>query len=213
MGIIQEYEIIKTKFEIQEQARKNITREIHDNIGQVLSLVKLHLATLDSTRPEEVVQKAFTGNLLLSKAIKDLRNLTKYLDAEYISRIGFLKSLEYELGFIPLERTADPAFTVTGSRASLKKEEELLLFRAIQKVIAWFLVSSNDSQLSVQVQYQTDILSVRLYNQGQAGSEQEYDPNAPEMNLVRTKLQLIGADLQMECINDHKMTVHINLPL
>jgi two-component system NarL family sensor kinase len=71
MGIIQEYEIIKTKFEIQEQARKNITREIHDNIGQVLSLVKLHLATLDSTRPEEVVQKAFTGNLLLSKAIQD----------------------------------------------------------------------------------------------------------------------------------------------
>ena len=212
MGIIQEYEIIKTKFEIQQQAQKNIIREIHDNIGQVLSLVKLHLATLDTARPEEVTQKAFTGNLLLSKAIKDLRNLTKYLDAEYIGRIGFLKSLEYELGFIPLERAADPLFTISGTYTALRKEEELLLFRAIQKIIAWFMGSSSESLISVHMKYQPQLLSVDIHSQQQPDNPQEPDLPIYEIDQVRTRLQLIDAELRTGQYNNGT-TIHINLPL
>jgi signal transduction histidine kinase len=213
MGIIQEHEIIKTRFEIQQQAQKNIIREIHDNIGQVLSLVKLHLATLDIGRPEEVTQKALAGNAMLSKVIKDLRSLTKYLDAEYINRIGFLKSLEYELGFIPLERAADPLFTVNGISTTLRKEEELLLFRAIQKIIAWFIGSSPDSLLSVQMQYSTQALAVDIHNKAQTVCVEETDLQQQEMNQVRTGLQLINADLHKTQDDSHGTTIHINLPL
>jgi signal transduction histidine kinase len=38
-------ELLKTQIEIQEQTLKNISQEIHDNIGQVLSLAKLNLST------------------------------------------------------------------------------------------------------------------------------------------------------------------------
>ena len=40
-------ELLKTKIEIQNQTFQNISQEIHDNIGQVLSLVKLNLHTAD----------------------------------------------------------------------------------------------------------------------------------------------------------------------
>src|SRR5580698_3870833 len=50
-GIEEKYnqEILKTQLEIQEQTLKNISEEIHDNMGQVLSLVVLNLSAIEFT--------------------------------------------------------------------------------------------------------------------------------------------------------------------
>ena len=45
--------LLQTQIEIQEQTLKTISQEIHDNIGQVLSLAKLNLNTL---KPEETIK-------------------------------------------------------------------------------------------------------------------------------------------------------------
>ncbi len=45
--IILEKEILEAQLEIQEQTLKNISQEIHDNIGQTLSLAKLNLNTIN----------------------------------------------------------------------------------------------------------------------------------------------------------------------
>src|SRR5215216_148874 len=52
-----EKEILESKLEIQEQTLKNISQEIHDNIGQVLSLAKLHINTMSVDDPEALVEK------------------------------------------------------------------------------------------------------------------------------------------------------------
>src|ERR1700704_3816595 len=46
-------EILRTQLEIQEQTLKTISQEIHDNIGQVLSLAKLNLGTIDQNNTEK----------------------------------------------------------------------------------------------------------------------------------------------------------------
>ncbi|MEJ0106718.1 MAG: hypothetical protein WDO19_31055 [Bacteroidota bacterium] len=49
--------LLQTQLEIQEQTLKTISQEIHDNIGQVLSLAKLNLNTIDITKQEELLEK------------------------------------------------------------------------------------------------------------------------------------------------------------
>src|SRR6059058_1273600 len=47
-----EQELLKSQLEIQEQTFRNISQEIHDNIGQVLSLAKLNLNTMHVGDPD-----------------------------------------------------------------------------------------------------------------------------------------------------------------
>src|SRR6188508_3295628 len=49
--------LLQTQLEIQEQTLKNISQEIHDNIGQALSLAKLNLNTMLVTNDEALQQK------------------------------------------------------------------------------------------------------------------------------------------------------------
>src|ERR1700694_153006 len=73
-------ELLHAQLEIQEQTLKNIAQEIHDNIGQTLSLVKLNLNTMDPGKPSALMQKIDNSKVSISKAIHDLRNLSRSLN-------------------------------------------------------------------------------------------------------------------------------------
>src|SRR5215213_4553470 len=89
-----EKEILESKLEIQEQTLKNVSQEIHDNIGQILSLAKLTINTMNHTEPETLQEKINDSKQLVGKAIQDLRDLSKSLDTDYVTQMGLIKSIE-----------------------------------------------------------------------------------------------------------------------
>ncbi|RZJ99282.1 MAG: sensor histidine kinase, partial [Flavobacterium sp.] len=72
--------LLQSQLEIQEQTMGHIGREIHDNIGQVLSLVSLNLHTLVTADTEKVQ----STSALVTKAINDLRLLSKRLNSDRV---------------------------------------------------------------------------------------------------------------------------------
>jgi two-component system NarL family sensor kinase len=72
--------LLQTQLEIQEQTLKNISQEIHDNIGQALTLAKINLSTILSAGDPQLQQKITDSKELVSKAINDLRDLSRSLD-------------------------------------------------------------------------------------------------------------------------------------
>src|SRR5215217_4883298 len=95
-----EQEILLAQLEIQEQTLKNISEEIHDNIGQTLSLVKLNLNTINIAQENGALQKIDNSRDLVTKAITDLRSLSKSLHSDSILSAGLISAIEYELGLI-----------------------------------------------------------------------------------------------------------------
>ena len=75
-----EKELYKTQLEIQEQTVQEISREIHDNVGQILSLAKLSLGTLDLDRKEEAKDSIVEISDILEKALDDLRHYVANLE-------------------------------------------------------------------------------------------------------------------------------------
>src|ERR1700744_3678118 len=63
-----EKELLKTQLEIQEQTFQYISREIHDNIGQFISLAKLQLNTLNFRNLPSVREQVTHSADLLTKA-------------------------------------------------------------------------------------------------------------------------------------------------
>src|ERR1700759_5189167 len=64
-------EILKTQIEIQEQTLENISKEIHDNVTQVLSFIKLSLGSLGPSLDESRKLKLSESRELLSQTIND----------------------------------------------------------------------------------------------------------------------------------------------
>lgn len=216
MIVINEQDIIKTKLEIQDQALKSIVQEIHENIGQILSLAKLHLGTIDITKPEQVVQKTSNSKELIGKAIKDLRNLARHLSADTILQIGLYKSIEYELNLLPKNRIGQTPVKISGNTYSLPGEEELILFRIVQEVIHNFVRLSSTSMVVTHLQYQPESLVITIDNiENDTAMTSEQNENStlqPAIDVISARAKLIGANFILTDILRNQSTVIITLP-
>src|SRR5687768_428272 len=89
-------EILKAQLETQEATFYQIGEEIHDNIGQLLSSTKMLLGITEQSFP--IVPDHFkTAQETLSKAIIELRALSKSLNKEWLHQFNLIQNLETEI--------------------------------------------------------------------------------------------------------------------
>lgn len=128
-------EVLQTQLEVQEQSYKYVSEELHDNIAQMLSLLKIKLyKAKQKTDNEEVAARLDTGSELLDKTIADLRTLSHTLSGGLVARIPLAESLQKELDYIRDEDTG-ATLEVSGSPCNLGAEKKLMAFRIVQEAV------------------------------------------------------------------------------
>ena len=105
--------------EVQEQTLTNISQEIHDNVGQVLSLAKLNLNRVYIEYPgNEDKEKISSTVELITKAIEDLRALSKSLNGEMFVDIGLHEAVKREVDIAKVGNGLDKKNHRTSGRNS-----------------------------------------------------------------------------------------------
>jgi signal transduction histidine kinase len=206
--------LLESKFEIQEKTLNKISQEIHDNIGQVLTLVKINLTNLGDDRIASE-QRIDHSIKLITTAIKDLRDLSKSLDAEYVMEKGLLRSIEYELEQLNKVGVFTTELEITGMEYRLEPQKELIIFRIYQEVINNAIKHSGAKKISVQLQFEPEIVSLIVKDNGNG-----FDINSALKNRdaglgirnMHNRSGLIGANFQIESEMGVGTTVSMKIP-
>ena len=85
-------EIIETQIEIKEETLRNISWELHDNIGQLLTLSKIQLQNADD-KPERVQEASET----IGQCLEELRSLSKLINPDTFSNLSLVEALQLEM--------------------------------------------------------------------------------------------------------------------
>jgi len=84
---------------IREEERKHISREIHDELGQQLTLLKLDLLQMSKKlRPEEqeMIEKMKQADLLLGETMRSVRKIATQLRPSILDNLGLVSALEWQ---------------------------------------------------------------------------------------------------------------------
>lgn len=210
--------LLRTELEIQEQTLKNISWEIHDNIGQILSLAKLNLGTVDMNDPITVHEKIDDSKSLISKAIQDLRDVAKGLNTDYIKTLGLAKSTEHELEIIKKTGWFETLFETTGEIYKLEPQKELILFRIVQESFNNIIKHAKAGIIVVKINYQADCFSLKIHDNGHGFDVNDVNTNntdSPGLGIknMSDRAQIIGAQLTITSSAGNGTTVDIKLPI
>ncbi|MGB0880303.1 MAG: histidine kinase, partial [Polaribacter sp.] len=85
-----EKEIAETQIEIREETLRNISWELHDNIGQLLTLAKIQLQNATPNNIKEVSKT-------ITKGLHEVRSLSKLINPEAIKKINLKKAIQLEV--------------------------------------------------------------------------------------------------------------------
>jgi len=211
-------ELLRAQLEIQEQTFKNISQEIHDNIGQVLSLARLHVNTMNPGDAKDVQEKIADSDGLIGKAIQDLRDLSKSLNTAFIADIGLLRAIEYELKLTKKVTAYETKLNIEGQPRPLPPQQELILFRIFQEVLNNIIKHAHASEIQLQLCYAKDYFALNIKDNGQGFN---LNSNGQEgtaikgigLQNIQSRAQLINAQINIQSAVAQGTEVRIRLPL
>ena len=208
--------LLQTQLEIQEQTLKNISQEIHDNIGQALTLAKLNLNTMPPTGAD-VQEKIITTKELVSKAIVDLRDLSRSLNTDYVANMGLEKAIEYELTLITKSSNIKTQLDTIGQSYRLTKQKELILFRIVQEVLNNTLKHAGASSIQASIKYGEASLDLSISDDGNgfdaaAIKTGQQHSNGLGLHNMPDRAKLIGAACEINSTPGAGTRIVITIP-
>jgi signal transduction histidine kinase len=204
-------ELLRTQLEIQEQTLKNISQEIHDNIGQTLSLAKLNLNTIDLQK-QNAQEKILSSKDLVSKAIQDLRNLSRSLNTDSVLSSGLLKAIETELAIINHVGSFKTAFQTKGQTIRIDSKKELILFRIVQEAINNIIKHSAANSILVNLDFTNEHLKIEISDNGKGFEAIPDSAEGQGLRNMKSRAELIGGNFNVAS-NSNGTTITVTLPI
>ncbi len=213
-----EQEALKSQLEIQENTLKNISQELHDNIGQMLSVVKFSLAVLPVEKQHDAYEPIQNSRQILNKAILDLSNLTKSLHTDRITGIGLAESIGFEVDSVRKSGILDIQYNVSGNELHFDEQKKIFLFRMFQEILNNILKHSQASTVKITLDSPgDDNFALTIEDNGVGFNVEEKRNSASSSSGVGLKslfnrAKLVGAQLNMKSEPGKGTRVSIVLP-
>jgi two-component system NarL family sensor kinase len=212
-------ELLRSQLEIQETTFKTIAMELHDNIGQVLSVVKLSLSVL----PLDKVHPAYEGvqgsRDMLNKVIYDMGNLTKSLHTDRIAQIGLVEAIRFDLESLKRTGLLEVGFAVTGEEYRLEDQRSIFLYRMFQEMLNNILKHSKATRVNIAVIYSIDNKFVLKVEDNGVGFDiekkrtQTSSSSGIGLKSMTNRASLIGAQINVQSQPGKGTSIIVELPL
>ena len=206
-------QLLRSQLEIQEQSFNTISMEIHDNVGQTLSLLKVQLNIIERVdQPEKKLIREAKENV--SKAMADLRDIAKSMSTERIQSASLVQMTEHELKRISQTGILTVDFACEGTERNLEVERKLILFRIIQECLQNILKHAEAKLLTLGLYYEPDNLRILIMDDGKGFDQQIVDQELTTGLGIRHVLKrtaIIGgiAKIESELQQGTRITLHI----
>lgn len=196
-------ELLRQVIMAQEEERKRIARELHDETGQTLIALRLNLERLAMLPDTEEGQAQLAQCLSLcqqadeevDKLIFDLRPALLD-DLGLVEAIRFYAQSRFESAGIGLE------VTVTGRETRLSGEREVALFRVVQEAITNIVRHSGARNAAIKLRFETERLVARIEDDGcgfEPGRTMDCHGERRGLGLLgmRERIALVGGALSI----------------
>ncbi len=187
-----EQEITETQIEIREQTLQNISWELHDNIGQLLTLAKIQLQDTSIENIEEAKKT-------IHKSLQEVRALSKLINPQAIRKLKLKKALQLEVDRFNRLNYIASTLKVTGKEQGLGTKTEVILFRILQEFLSNTIKHSKASELSISLNYQKEQLEIIAKDNG-VGFNLEKNTIATKgigLQNIQSRAKLIHADINV----------------
>lgn len=163
----QQEDLLRTTIFAQEKERKRFAEDLHDEIGAMLSAIKLNLGRLEKKAPDENFKGVVSetrGNL--DEVILNIRRITRALLPPSLERFGLGYSVEELLGWIAHNEQTQLVFRESGDVRRFDTNTEMAVFRIIQELLNNALKYSGASEIKILLRYGKNYLTVLVTDNG-----------------------------------------------
>lgn len=203
-----EQEILNTQQEVREQTMQTICADLHDNIGQLLSLTTL---TLKSITPAS--KKVETSIELLTKAISEMRQLGKLLQGDQLLTLGLAQAIQQEVDWLNRSESYLINFAYQSGLSDLRNpEKDLFCFRMTQEILNNIIKHAKAKHIAISLNTTTNRLVLSVSDDGIGFESDNDNQQGSGLANIRKRAAIVGGTALINSALGKGTRITINIP-
>lgn len=198
MQVEYEQELRHVANEVQEQVLSNVARELHDNIGQLLTMIRLQLEQ-EKLDDEPLALRLAPVDNTLSDTMQQVRLLSHNLSTEYLETHGLKYALEKEAERLSGLRKLTVHSDIDGNEPEIDKGRRIMIFRMVQEVLNNALKHAVPK--NIYISFSNDgrfVLQVKDDGRGFDKEKTLAESKGAGLQNMKKRARLAGVDLQID---------------
>ena len=194
-----------------------LSRELHDEFGQMLTGLKLDLAWLASELGEEnreLKQKIASSIALVEASVRSVRSIAARLRPRILDELGLVPAIEWVVQDFR-ERSGIDAEVVSNTRARmLSPEQATAVFRIVQESLTNALRHAHAQRIDLSLHATRSRLTLEVRDDGKGiGENAQSSYESIGLLGMRERALAVGGELTLEGVLGKGTVVRLRLPL
>jgi signal transduction histidine kinase len=210
-----ESEMLQTRVEVQDQTMQSIATELHDNVGQLLSLTTLTLNSVNLDDGEKAKKKIDNSLALVNKSIKELRELAKLLHGEQLVENGIGHAIDQEISW--LNKAGTYELEVNNQLVDLQitsPDKDLIILRLLQEIINNIIKHAQAKHIQIDSYLEKNALHLNVTENGVGFNPDEIKAKKSGMGLnsIYKRIEMINGKLALNSAPGEGTSISIEIP-
>lgn len=208
-------ELLQTQLEVQQQTMQQIGREIHDNIGQKLTLAALYAQQIDyENRFPELKEKIASVATIINESLQDLRELSKSLTSDTLNEKNIVEAIKQQCEIVNQLKTCIIHFNASQSKIILKEKDAIIVVRIVQEFLQNSLKHSKCKNIYINLFQENEFCNLILQDDGIGFLIDTASSNGIGLANIKKRIELMDAVYNLESKPNYgtKLSIRITTP-
>jgi signal transduction histidine kinase len=198
----------------QEEERKRISRELHDETGQGLMVLRLYLGTLIGESPNpELRAKIEDAMSMLDRTIGDLRRIIARLSPRVLEELGLIAAIRKEARELSKNTGMKPHLILPSGFGELDHETEIALYRSSQEALHNIAKHARARNFVIRLEINHDSAMLIVEDDGIGFSRKETSRRSFGLLGMRERIAALGGTVRIRSRKDKGSRITVMLPL
>jgi PAS domain S-box-containing protein len=201
---------------IREQERSFLSRELHDELGQALTGMKMDIRWIERRLPESalILERLHSIITLIDSAILSVQRLSMALRPPALDDFGLNEAIGLVLTDFQKRTNITCEFIPTPRLTALNKELSTEIFRIFQEAITNIARHASAHKVTVLLQNTEGRLTMEIRDDGKGITQKEIaHPTSIGLTGMRERVYALEGTLEINGVQGKGTTVTVNIPL
>jgi signal transduction histidine kinase len=207
-------ELTQTLIETREATLREISRELHDEFGQVLTAIGSMLGQAGKQAPEGSRLRADLREIaeIAQSALDHVRGLSQTLHPSILEELGLDSTIDWYLSTVEKQLGLQVAYERTGTPAQVDQTTAIHVYRILQEALNNVARHSGTRAASVAIRWRPDSLELDVIDQGR-GLDPETARRGLGLVAMRERAEILGGTFEILQPASGGTRVRLHVPL
>jgi signal transduction histidine kinase len=213
---------VRAREQAREEERRRLARELHDDLGQAMTGLKMDLAWLErrvletprgAPAGDEIPAKLLMMTQVVNQCIHTLRSVITELRPQTLDQLGLIPSLEWQVDNFGRRFGLRTTFTSSVENLAIDMGRATAVFRMFQEMLTNVARHANASRVTVAVGVEGSALLVTVQDNGRGVPSDKPASSSTGLLGMRERVALLDGHLDVVSRPQQGTTIVVRIPL